>query len=80
MGEDPELRVGTRWTVERRVRVWKTLHGPDREVMFAQKHRPGHRGYTDFTTMASLGGDRGGRAAVAPGYIGSSCCNLGGES
>jgi len=50
----PELPAGTRRTVERRVRKWKALHGPEREVVFAQKHRPGRRGYSDFTAMAKL--------------------------
>ena len=51
----PELPAGTRQTVERRVREWKAVHGPEREVVFVQKHRPGRRGYSDFTAMAKLG-------------------------
>ena len=51
----PELPASTRRTVERRVREWKALHGPEREVVFVQKHRPGRRGYSDFTAMAKLG-------------------------
>ncbi len=31
------------------------LHGPDREVMFAQQHTPGERGQSDFTHMEDLG-------------------------
>ena len=50
-----ELPASTRRTVERRVREWKALHGPEREVVFVQKHRPGRRGYSDFTAMAKLG-------------------------
>ena len=50
----PELPAGTRRTVERRVREWKAVHGPEREVMFVQKHRPGRRGCSDFTAMAKL--------------------------
>ena len=42
----PELPASTRRTVERRVREWKALHGPEREVVFVQKHRPGRRGQT----------------------------------
>ena len=52
--QHPELPVGTRRTVERRVRTWKAVHGPEREVVFVQKHRPGRRGYSDFTAMAKL--------------------------
>ena len=51
----PELPASTRRTVERRVREWKAVHGPEREVVFVQKHRPGRRGYSDFTAMAKLG-------------------------
>ena len=51
----PGLPASTRRTVERRVREWKALHGPEREVVFVQKHRPGRRGYSDFTAMAKLG-------------------------
>ena len=40
----PELPASTRRTVERRVREWKAVHGPEREVVFVQKHRPGRRG------------------------------------
>ena len=48
------------------MREWKALHGPEREVMFAQRHRPGRRGYSDFADMAKLGGDGGGQATGAP--------------
>ena len=51
----PSSRPATRRTVERRVREWKAVHGPEREVVFVQKHRPGRRGYSDFTAMAKLG-------------------------
>ena len=29
--------------------------GPEQEVIFRQKHEPGHRALSDFTHMASLG-------------------------
>lgn len=41
-------------TLQRRVREWRALQGPDREVYFDQVHHPGGRGETDFTVMDSL--------------------------
>lgn len=43
-----------RRTLERRVRRWKALEGPPKEVFFAQEHVPGVRGLSDFTDMADL--------------------------
>lgn len=42
-------------TLQRRVRRWRAQHGPEREVFFAQQHRPGEAMQTDFTDAASLG-------------------------
>jgi hypothetical protein len=42
-------------TFQRRVRRWRALEGPEREVYFPQDHKPGVRMETDFTRMASLG-------------------------
>ena len=42
-------------TFQRRVRLWRAAHGPDKEVFFPQEHRPGKRLSTDFTHMDSLG-------------------------
>lgn len=36
-------------TLQKRVREWKAVHGPEQEVMFAQEHRPGEMGLSDFT-------------------------------
>jgi hypothetical protein len=44
-----------RRTLERRVRVWRGEHGPEREVIFRQDHPPGRQGLSDFTDMADLG-------------------------
>lgn len=41
-------------TFQRRVRDWRALHGPDREVFFAQEHRPGEALQTDFTWATKL--------------------------
>jgi len=44
-----------RRTLERRMRAWKALHGPDKEVIFPQTHSPGRMGLSDFTDMGKLG-------------------------
>jgi transposase len=41
-------------TFQRRVRRWRALNGPPKEVYFPQEHEPGHRLSTDFTWMNSL--------------------------
>lgn len=43
-----------RRTLERRVRAWHGLHGPEREVIFRQDHPPGQQGLSDFTDMGDL--------------------------
>ena len=50
----PELGTGIRRTLERRVRSWRALHGPEQEVIFRQVHEPGRMGLSDFTDMADL--------------------------
>jgi hypothetical protein len=42
-------------TFQRRVREWRALSGPAREVYFPQEHYPGKKMETDFTWMNSLG-------------------------
>jgi hypothetical protein len=44
-----------RRTLQRRVRDWRALHGPDRDVMFAQEHPPGREAAFDFTHCRELG-------------------------
>ncbi len=51
----PELDAGVRRTMERRIRAWRAVHGPEQEVMFRQTHQPGRMGLSDFTDMADLG-------------------------
>ena len=51
----PDLTVGVRRTLERRVARWRALNGPSRDVMFRQEHPPGRMGLSDFTDMGSLG-------------------------
>ena len=50
----PELSAQIRRTLERRVRAWRALHGPEQEVIFRQVHRPGRLGLSDFTDMNDL--------------------------
>ncbi|WP_085985156.1 IS21 family transposase [Microvirga lotononidis] len=50
----PDLGPGIRRTLERRVRSWRALHGPEQEVIFRQVHEPGRMGLSDFTDMADL--------------------------
>lgn len=42
-------------TLQRRVGEWRAKHGPDKEVFFAQEHRPGEAMQTDFTWATGLG-------------------------
>ena len=41
-------------TLQRRIRQWRALEGPPKEVFFPQDHAPGHRGLSDFTAMGEL--------------------------
>jgi hypothetical protein len=47
--------VDLRRTLERRIRLWQALHGPEREVIFRQEHPPGQQGLSDFTDASALG-------------------------
>jgi hypothetical protein len=50
----PGIYLGTRRTMERRIRGWRGLYGPEQEVIFRQTHEPGRMGLSDFTDMADL--------------------------
>jgi len=41
-------------TLQRRVRQWRAVYGPEREVYFAQEHPPGRLGLSDFTVCNEL--------------------------
>ena len=41
-------------TLQRRVREWKALHGPEPDVMFMLKHAPGEMGLSDFTKLKGM--------------------------
>lgn len=47
--QDGQLR-----TFQRRIKRWRALEGPPKEVYFAQKHYPGDLCASDFTTMNNL--------------------------
>lgn len=47
-------------TLQRRVREWRAVHGPEREVYFAQDHPPGREAAVDFTHATKLGVSIGG--------------------
>ena len=42
-------------TLQRRIKRWRALDGPPKEVFFAQTHHPGRLGASDFTHMTALG-------------------------
>jgi hypothetical protein len=42
-------------TFQRRVERWRAMSGPQREIFFAQEHRPGEAMQTDFTWATVLG-------------------------
>lgn len=50
----PDLDPGVRRTIERRIRAWRAINGPEQEVIFRQVHEPGRMGLSDFTDMADL--------------------------
>ena len=51
----PEIGVGIRRTLERRIRTWRALHGTEQDVIFRQEHPPGRLGLSDFTDMGGHG-------------------------
>jgi hypothetical protein len=51
----PDLDPGIRRTMERRIRSWRAVYGPEQEVIFRQAHEPGRLGLSDFTDMGDLG-------------------------
>ena len=42
-------------TLQRRIKQWRARHGELKEVMFPQRHEPGHQAQSDFTFMNVLG-------------------------
>jgi hypothetical protein len=50
----PELGPNIRRTLERRMRAWRAIEGPEQDVMFRQQHEPGRMGLSDFTDTSEL--------------------------
>ena len=48
----PEISPGIRRTLERRIRTWRALAGPEQDVMFRQEH-PAISGFPTSRTRAS---------------------------
>jgi hypothetical protein len=51
----PQLGPNIRRTLERRIKLWRGLHGEARDVMFRQIHPPCELGLSDFTDLSGLG-------------------------
>ena len=47
-------------TLQRRMRQWRALNGPEKEVYFPQEHPPGREAAYDFTDCNELGVTIGG--------------------
>jgi Mu transposase, C-terminal domain len=52
---------GQERTLRRRIRQWRAVSGPPKEVFFAQTHYPGRLGASDFTHMTTLNVTLGGQ-------------------
>lgn len=48
-------------TLQRRIRKWRALKGPDQEVIFPQRHIPGKQSQSDWTHCNELGVTIGGQ-------------------
>jgi hypothetical protein len=48
--QDGQLR-----TLQRRIKIWRAMEGPPKEVFFPQEHHPGELSESDFTCMNSIG-------------------------
>ena len=42
-------------TLQRRIRDWRALEGPEQEIYFPQEHIPGRQGLSDYTEATALG-------------------------
>jgi len=52
---DSTFSDGQLRTLQRKIKRWRAEHGPHKEVMFPQVHRPGEYAQSDFTSMNDLG-------------------------
>ena len=51
-GQFPDVQLRC---LQRRIKQWRALEGPPKEVFFAQTHEPGRLAESDFTHMGALG-------------------------
>lgn len=56
-----EFSAGQLRTLQRRIRQWRAIEGPGREVFFRQEHVAGRLAQSDFTHMTELGVTIGGQ-------------------
>ena len=49
-----QFQLGQLRTLQRRVKRWRAVAGPEREVFFPQDHEPGRQAQSDFTHMKEL--------------------------
>lgn len=50
-----KFQVGQLRTLQRRIRDWRAVRGPEKEVFFEQEHPPGREAQMDFTHATDLG-------------------------
>lgn len=50
-----EFQDGQLRTLQRRIKQWRAIEGPPKEVYFPQEYHPGELSQSDFTSMTSLG-------------------------
>jgi hypothetical protein len=58
------FEAGQLRTLQRRIREWRAVQGPNKEVFFPQEHAPGRMGSFDFTHCTELGVTIAGAAFV----------------
>src|SRR3979409_2560927 len=51
----PEIAAGIRRTLERRMRTWRALVGPELDVIFRQEHEPGRLGLSSVLGVTVAG-------------------------
>jgi len=50
-----KFQTGQLRTLQRKIKNWRVIEGPEKEVFFAQVYKPGDQCQSDFTCMNSLG-------------------------
>ena len=82
-----QLGAGLRRTLERRIRAWRAIHGPDQEDRLSPGPRTGRIGLSDFAEIGDLASPSPARRSTTslplpPGLFRLRACHviLGGES